>query len=83
MQLEDFNNIDFNNAGNLPAAMKAILLAILAAIILVLGYLMLINPNLKKLKEVEAKETELRDAFIAQKKPVYQNRIISLTDERN
>lgn len=67
MQLEDFNNIDFNNAGNLPAAMKAILLAILAAIILVLGYLMLINPNLKKLKEVEAKETELREAFIAKK----------------
>lgn len=67
MQLEDFNNIDLNNVGNLPAAVKSVLLLILAAIILAVGYFMVINPNMKLLKEAGAKEAELKDAFIAKK----------------
>ena len=38
MKLDDFNNIDFKNAGNLPAPVKAVLLAIVFFVILVFGY---------------------------------------------
>lgn len=67
MQLSDFNNIDIKTAGNLPLPMKAALLALLAAAILVLGYLFLISPNLKELKAEKEKEQGLRDEYMAKK----------------
>lgn len=67
MQLEDFNNIDFKHAGDLPVGMKAVLLGLLAAIMLVLGYLLVINPNLKKLSEEKEIEQGLRDQYLAKK----------------
>ena len=44
MKLDDFNNIDVNNAGSLPAAVKAVLLAFVFLIILALGYFVNNNP---------------------------------------
>lgn len=67
MQLSDFNNIDLKNAGNLPVPMKAALLAMLAAALLLLGYLFLLNPNLKELKAEKDKEQGLRDEYLAKK----------------
>lgn len=67
MQLEDFNNIDFKNAGNLPTPMKAVLLAALAIILLVLGYVALLNPKLKYLSAEKEREIGLRDQFMAKK----------------
>lgn len=67
MQLQDFNNIDFKNAGNLPTPMKAVLLAALAVVLLVLGYMVLLNPKLKYLSAEKERETGLRDQFMAKK----------------
>ncbi len=67
MQLSDFNNIDIKTAGNLPMPMKAVLLAMLAAALLVMGYVFMLSPNLKALKEEKAKEQGLRDEYLAKK----------------
>lgn len=67
MQLSDFNNIDIKTAGNLPLPMKAVLLAMLAAALLVMGYVFMLSPNLKELKEEKAKEQGLRDEYLAKK----------------
>jgi type IV pilus assembly protein PilO len=67
MQLSDFNNIDIKTAGNLPLPMKAALLAILAAALLMVGYVFLISPNLKELKAEKEKEQGLRDEYMAKK----------------
>lgn len=39
MNFDDFNNIDFNNAGSLPIPVKLVLLSILALVIVVGGIL--------------------------------------------
>lgn len=65
MQLSDFSNIDLKNAGNLPMPMKVVLLSMLAAVLLVLGYMFLLNPNLKELNTEKQKEQGLRDEFLA------------------
>ncbi len=65
MQLQDFNQIDLKTAGNLPWPMKAVLLTLLAAALLVMGYASLLNPKLKQVREAAAKETALRDEFMA------------------
>lgn len=67
MQLSDFNNIDLKNAGNLPVPMKVVLLSMLAVVLLVLGYMFLLNPNLKELRTEKEKEQGLRDEYLAKK----------------
>jgi type IV pilus assembly protein PilO len=68
MKLEDFNNIDFNNVGNLPVPVKAVLLFVEFLIILVLGYYFLWSPALESLDKSKAKEQELRQIFLDKKK---------------
>lgn len=65
MQLSDFNNIDLKNAGNLPMPMKVVLLSMLAVVLLALGYMFLLNPNLKDLRTEKEKEQGLRDEYLA------------------
>jgi type IV pilus assembly protein PilO len=67
MKLEDFNNIDFKNVGNLPLPVKAILLSFLGLLLLGLGYLFLLKPAIEVLDESKAKEDELRKTFLAKK----------------
>lgn len=67
IQLSDFNNIDLNNAGNLPVPVKAVLLTVLATILLALGYFFIINPNLNQLQLEKEKEQGLRDEYLAKK----------------
>jgi len=68
MKLDDFNNIDLNNAGNLPAPVKAVLLSILFTVLLGLGYYFLLSPELETLATEEAKEQELRTVFLDKKR---------------
>ncbi|HYN53994.1 MAG TPA: type 4a pilus biogenesis protein PilO [Methylotenera sp.] len=67
MKLDDFNNIDFKNAGSLPAPVKAVLLAALFLILLGLGYYFLWSPALETLDTAKAKEQELRLVFLDKK----------------
>jgi len=68
MKLEDFNNIDFKNAGNLPMPVKGVLLLALLLVLVVVGYWFLWKPALQTLEVARAKETELRDVFLTKKR---------------
>ena len=67
MKLEDFNNIDFKNAGSLPIPVKAVLLAAAFLIISALGYYFLWSPAIESLDTAKAKEQELRQVFLDKK----------------
>ena len=67
MKLDDFNNIDFNNAGSLPVPVKAVLLALIFFVILVLGYYFLWTEATASLDIAKAKELELRQVFLTKK----------------
>jgi type IV pilus assembly protein PilO len=67
MKLDDFNNIDFKNAGSLPMPVKLVLLGIVAIILIGLGYWFLWSPEIDELDQAKAKEQELRQTFISKK----------------
>lgn len=67
MKLDDFNNIDFKNAGSLPASVKAVLLVAIFIVLLGLGYYFLWSPELVSLDTAKAKEQELRTVFLDKK----------------
>lgn len=67
MKLDDFNNIDIKNAGNLPVPVKAVLLAVVFIVLTGLGYYFLLSPALETLDQEKAKEQQLRDVFLAKK----------------
>ena len=67
MKLDDFNNIDFKNMGNLPMPVKLVLLAILALLLVAAGYFMLWSPEIDEFDQAQAKETELRQTFLTKK----------------
>jgi len=67
MKLEDFNNIDFKNAGSLPIPVKMVLLGFLFLIIVGLGYWFLWSPEIDEYEQAQAKEQELRQTFLATK----------------
>jgi len=67
MKLDDFNNIDLNNAGNLPAPVKAVLLSMLFVVLVGVGYYFLLSPELEILETEQAKEQDLRQVFLDKK----------------
>lgn len=67
MQLDDFKNIDFKNAGNLPYPVKAVLLVILFVILVGLGYWFLWQSALDQLSQAQGHEVELKKTFIQDK----------------
>ena len=67
MKLEDFNNIDFKNAGSLPLPVKLVLLSFLAVILIGLGYWFLWSPQIDEFNQAQSKETELREVFTNKK----------------
>ena len=67
MKLDDFNNIDFKNTGNLPMPVKMVLLAFLALILVGLGYWFLWSPEIEEYDQALAKETDLRQTFLTKK----------------
>lgn len=68
MKLEDFNGIDFKNAGNLPFPVKAVLLVVLFVLLVATGYWFLWKPALEQLDQNKQKEADLRQVFIDKKK---------------
>lgn len=68
MKLEDFNNIDFKNAGNLPLPVKGVLLLVLLIILIGAGYWFVWKPAAEELKTAQARETELRNVFLDKKR---------------
>ena len=67
MKLEDFNNIDFKNAGSLPMPVKLVLLGFLFLVLVGLGYWFLWSPQIEEFDQAEAKEQELRQVFTTKK----------------
>ncbi|MES2547433.1 MAG: type 4a pilus biogenesis protein PilO [Pseudomonadota bacterium] len=67
MKLDDFNNIDFKNAGSLPMPVKLVLLGFLFLLLIGLGYWFLWSPQIDEFDQAEAKEQELRQVFLAKK----------------
>lgn len=67
MKLDDFNNIDFKNAGSLPLPVKMVLLGVLAIILVGLGYWFLWSPQIADFDQAQSKETQLRQVFIDKK----------------
>lgn len=67
MKLDDFNNIDFKNAGSLPMPVKLVLLSILFLILVALGYWFLWSPELDEFDQAKVKEEELRQVFLTKK----------------
>ncbi|MEQ1600849.1 MAG: type 4a pilus biogenesis protein PilO [Methylophilaceae bacterium] len=68
MKLEDFNNIDFNNAGNLPTPVKTVILSVIFVFLVAAGYWFFWAPALELLGQEKAKEQELREVFVTKKK---------------
>jgi type IV pilus assembly protein PilO len=67
MTLDDLNHIDLKQAGNLPSAVKAVLLATLFLLILFLGYYLLWSSAWDSLDEAKAKEQQLRTVYTNKK----------------
>jgi type IV pilus assembly protein PilO len=67
MLLQDFNDIDFKNAGSLPAPVKGVLLAALFSLVFLLGYYFLWSSAFESLDTAKSKEVELRLVFIDKK----------------
>ncbi len=67
MKLDDFNNIDFKNAGSLPMPVKLVLLSFVAVILIGLGYWFLWSPQIDEFDQAKAKEDELRQVFTQKK----------------
>ena len=67
MKLDDFNNIDFKNAGSLPMPVKLVLLSFLFLILLGLGYWFLWSPAIDEFNQAKAKEQDLRQVFLTKK----------------
>jgi type IV pilus assembly protein PilO len=67
MKLDDFNNIDLKNIGNMPMPVKLVLLTFMALILVGLGYWFLWSPEIDENEQALNKETELRQTFLAKK----------------
>lgn len=67
MKLDDFNNIDFKNAGSLPMPVKLVLLSFLFLVLIGLGYWFLWSPQIDEFDQAQAKEQELRQVFLSKK----------------
>ncbi len=63
MKFSDINNIDFNNIGTAPLAVKLIVIVLAAATIIGLGFYFDTKDQLATYDSVKAKEQELRNTF--------------------
>ena len=63
MTFSDINNIDFNNIGTAPLAVKILIVVIVAVFIVGMGYYFDTKDQLAKYDSVKAKESELKSTF--------------------
>lgn len=64
MKLDDFNNIDFKNTGNLPWPVKGVLLIVFFVLLVIGGYVVFWKPALDELDQAQSKEQDLRKTFL-------------------
>jgi type IV pilus assembly protein PilO len=64
VNLQELNELDFNNIGQWPMVVKLILVLIVCVLVGAVGYYVDTEKQLKKLKQVEQKELKLRDEFV-------------------
>jgi type IV pilus assembly protein PilO len=67
MKLDDFNNIDLKNIGNMAMPVKLVLLVSMTFVLIGLGYWFLWGPEIDGNEQALIKETELRQTFLAKK----------------
>ncbi len=67
MNLDDFNNIDFNNTGSLSWPVKSVLLSIVFVLVMLAGYWFLWSPVFDELDVAQQKEQELRNLYTNKK----------------
>ena len=63
MNLSDINNLDFNNAGNWPAPIKAVAIVVLCAAVVGAGYWFDTKEQLAALEKAERVEVEKKEIF--------------------
>jgi type IV pilus assembly protein PilO len=63
--LNEFRDLDFNDIGSAPTSVRYVILAFLLAIILTIGYFLLIQAKIEQLELVQNLETSLRIDFEA------------------
>ena len=63
MRLDDFKNIDIQTAGNLPAPVKAVLMALLFGMMVAGGYFLIWTPSLEELDTAKNQEALLRSTL--------------------
>lgn len=83
MKLEDFNNIDINNAGSLPAPVKVVILSALFLFLLGIGYYFFWSPELEALQTEQTKEQDLKIVFLDKKSqsinlPAYKDQMVEI-----
>ncbi len=59
----DLNDLDLSNIGAWPIAVKAALIGVICALVLVLGYFLHIQKKIDELDRARAQETELKTEF--------------------
>ena len=59
----DLNNLDFNNVGAFPIAIKAVLIAIVCIGVLALGYFLDVQAQQENLDRITAEESRLKSDF--------------------
>ena len=83
MRMEDFNNIDFKNAGSLPVQVKLVMMFAVLISLMLVGYWFLWKPVLEELDVSQTKEQELRSVFLDKKKesialPQYKQQMVDI-----
>src|SRR5690554_3620469 len=81
----DFNDLDFNNIGSWPGALKVIVAALLFAVLLFLGYQFHLKDLQAQLERTEAQEATLRKefsdkSFKAANLDAYKEQLIEIED---
>ncbi len=71
MNLQEVNNLA-DDPGSVPWPLKAIVVAALMAVILFLGYKLVITGSIEELEDLQRKETELRATFETKQKRASQ-----------
>lgn len=61
--LNELRDLDFNDVGSAPASVRYVLLGILLAIILAIGYFLLVKSKIEQLERVQQQELTLRSDF--------------------
>ena len=61
--LNELRDLDFNDIGSAPLSVRYVILGLLLAVILAIGYYLLVKNKIEQLERVEAQELTLRSEF--------------------